>query len=187
MILSDVEIIEGIEKGEIYISPFERKLIRPSSICLRLGREYLTLSSNKTIDISDVSTYPTYTLASSLENDGIIIPPKKLILINTLEEISLSRKISAFISNLSGLARLGLQVVLSDFISAGFGESGASTLTLEVYNFLEVPIKIYPNMRICHLIFARLYSQSTKSYDSQIGTYSNQKSPSGSKFFIDFE
>jgi len=186
MILSNVEIISLLETGDIQIQPFEEKLVRPASVCLRLGRKCVSVEVSREIDVRDKSTYPRYEMIAAAADGGIFVPPKQMILAHTMEAIALSRQIAARIENLSGLARLGLQVALSNYISPGYGESGMSTLTLELFNTLEVPIRVYPEMRICHLVFTRLAVPCASSYDRQVGTYSRQTGPRGSHFFFEF-
>ena len=136
--------------------------------------------------MSDNSTYPNYKI-NKINSTGLEIKPNKLILVNTHERIKLSREYAGFIQNLSGLARLGLQIMLSNFINPGFGEISPSTLTLEILNYSGVPIRIYPTMRICHLIFFNLSSKASSGYDTQVGTYAEQTSPMGSMFHTDFQ
>ena len=77
--------------------------------------------------------------------------------------------------------------MLSNFINPGFGEISPSTLTLEILNYSGMPIRIYPSMRICHLIFFNLSSTASSGYDTQVGTYAEQTSPLGSMFHTDFQ
>lgn len=187
-VISDVDIIRLIEQQRFRIDPLEESLIRPASICLRLGSEYLVLETNgKPVDVKRKSTYPKYQpLSVSCSEGSIVIPPKEVVLVNTLERIALSSDIGGWITNLSGLARLGLQIALSHYVSPGYGDEGLTTLTLELFNFLDVPIHVYPGMRICHLLLFELSTEATTSYDRLVGTYSHQTGPRGSRFYTDF-
>lgn len=186
MILSNLDIADYIKKGEICIEPFEVNLLRSANVCLRLGTEFIYFDSFKPIDLKRKESYPDYQLTIASKDEGILLPPRTMILSNTLEKISLSRKVAGWISNLSGLARLGLKIVMSNYISPGYGEAALNSLTLELYNTLDVPIRVYPGMRACHIIFFRLLNSSSLSYDSQVGTYSKQNSPRESLFFEEF-
>jgi len=187
MIISDVTIRKLIKNKEINICPFEEKYIRPASICLRLGEDYLLAIENKDIiDLKDENTFPKYIPSKCNPEKGFILEPSKMVLFNTLEKISLSLNYSGWLSSLSGLARLGIQVVFSQYISPGFGENGLTTIALEIINLNNRPIRIYPGMRICHLVLCELSNQSSRGYDSLIGTYSNQTKPFSSQFYNDF-
>ena len=48
------------KQNKIVINPFNKNLVRPASVCLRLGSEYLTCKSTGLINVSDNSTYPNY-------------------------------------------------------------------------------------------------------------------------------
>ena len=185
MFLSDNQIRSLILDGTIVIEPFDERLVRPASICLRLGSEYLTPAAKGAVDIASKDTYPQFELGRDGPEGSTVVPPRSWILASTLERIALPRTMAAWISNLSGLARLGLGVGLSSFVSPGFGEQGPSTLALEISNRLEVPIHLRPRMRICHLVFLRLEQEASRSYDSQVGTYSHQTTPRTSVFYSD--
>lgn len=187
MLLSNVNIMTLIRTQDLRISPFCENLVRASSICLRLGREYLSLEANQVIDLKCEETYPTCNFSVASHDSGILVPSRGLVLANTLEKIALPYDVAGWISNLSGLARLGLQVVLSSHISPGYGQQGMATLTLELSNTLNVPILVYPEMRICHLVLMKLMSAPTTTYDLQVGTYSGQTTPRSSQFYLEFE
>jgi len=185
-VLSDRQIIQSVRNKEIVIQPFDMRLVRGASVCLRLGTKSMQLKCPKAVDVRTESSYPRYSLIEFGATTGIEIPRKTLILADTLEQIALPRGIVGWLSNLSGLARLGLQVVLSNLVSPGYGEHGPTSLTLELFNALEVPLRVYSEMRICHLMFLRVQEPATKSYDAQVGTYALQSGPRGSLFYTDF-
>ena len=186
MLLSNQDILRALRGDKLRITPFEIRLVRPASVCLRLGTRFLALEAEKPVDVKDACSYPGVTEIEACAESGFSLPPKQLVLSHTLERIALSRDIGGFISNLSGLARLGLQVAMSTYITPGYGENGLCALTLELFNHLDSPVKLYPGMRICHLILSRLTQRSTSSYDSEVGTYSDQSLPRPSRFHTDF-
>jgi len=145
------------------------------------------LNAQDPIDVRNQASYPKAFEVKVNSQEGFSVPPRSFILAQTLERITISRTLSGFISNLSGLARIGLQVVISTYISPGYGEKEACSLTLEVFNHLDRSIKIYPGMRICHLILNRLSTPASSSYDSLVGTYSQQNLPGLSRFYKDFD
>lgn len=185
--LSDNEILSYIEKGDILIEPFDRKFLRASSVCLTLGSSILLVDeSNRLVDVKESLSYPQFNEININEDGSVILPPSRLVLANTREALSLSHKIVGWMSNISSLARLGLQVVLSNLISPGYGTERPSTLTLELINFLNRPIKIYPDMRICHVNFFEVDKVASQGYDRQVGRYSGEIDPLPSRFFEDF-
>ncbi len=185
-ILSNQQIIQSVQNKEIIIEPFDIRLVRGASICLRLGYESMRMECTGTVDVRLEASYPLYKKIEVDARTGLEIPAKRLVLASTYEKIALPRDVVGWLSNLSGLARLGLQVVLSHLVSPGYGEHGSTSLTLELFNTLDVPIKLYSEMRICHLTFLHLQEPATTSYDSQVGTYARQAGPRGSRFYTDF-
>ena len=153
MILCDEKIVELVVAGDLLVEPFEPELIRAASLCLRLGSEFLTPRTSGTIDVREQNTYPEYRRIRCGDGEGFELPSREFVLARTIEQIRMPRQIAGSLSNLSGLARLGLNVAASTLVSPGFGESGPSTLTLELSNHLDVPIILYPGMRICHIVF----------------------------------
>jgi len=186
MLQCDNQIRLLLLKGIIHIDPLDQRCIRPSSVCLRLGPVYLIPTTRGSLDIAKQDTYPHFESREGSIECPICVPANSFILGHTIERISLPRSHAAWISNLSGLARLGIGAVLSSFVSPGFGERRPATLTLEISNSLNVPVYLHPGMRICHLLFFRLEGESNESYDTQVGTYSNQENPEASQFFKDF-
>jgi dCTP deaminase len=186
MLECDNHIWSLILDGTVQIEPLDERCVRPASICLRLGPVYLTPVTRGPVYVTDEATYPHFEAVEGTSRSPICVPSKSFILGHTIERLSLPRTHAAWISNLSGLARLGIGVALSSFVSPGFGEECKSALTLEISNSLDVPVYLRPGMRVCHLLLLRLSGESTESYDSQVGTYSKQDRPEISRFFMDF-
>jgi len=184
MMLSNIDIVRHIDQGLITISPLEQTLIRPASINLRLGTSFLLPETDVTVDLKSRETFPKY---YELDANIFTLEPKKLVLANTHERIGLCRNVAGWLSNVSGLARLGLNVVGSNLVSPGFGEDEPTTLTLELYNFLDKPIKIYSGMRICHLVLFEVLTKSSIGYDELVGTYSHQSEARSSQYFQEMQ
>jgi dCTP deaminase len=186
IVLSDSEIQDQIDKGIITIEPFERSLLRGGSVCLRLSDSYMSLRSSGISDISKKESYPQYHLETANADSGFIISARSMVLGSTMEKVRLPLGLMGWMSSLSGLARIGLQTTLSNLVGPGFGEDRPSSLTLELLNHLDNDIRIYPGMRICHLMILALGREATVGYDRQIGTYSRQVGPRGSQFYTEF-
>lgn len=181
MILSDKDIITALNTGDLTISPFDQFLVRPASICLRLGQEFLLIEASDIIDVKEGKTLPSSKKVTCSIEEGILLPAKTLVLGRTLEKIAISRRMAGWLSTTSSLARLGLQVATSHYVSPGFGEAGLASLTLELYNTLDVAIRVYPQMCVCHLIVSLLANSSEQGYDQSVAVYSHQDEPKGSQ------
>ncbi|RMA97808.1 dCTP deaminase [Hydrogenothermus marinus] len=179
MILNDKTIKEYLNTGRLLIEPIEDYQIQPSSVDLRLGYEFLIYSDSiKILDVKD----KTYT--DKMENikvskeKGFIIQPKQFVLATTLEYVKLSDDITAFVEGRSSLGRLGLFIENAGWVDAGF----EGNITLEFYNANSRPIRIYPEMRICQLVFAQMKQPAEKPYQ---GKYQGQKGTTVSRIFMD--
>ena len=179
MILNDRTIKEFLKEGKLIIEPLEEYQIQPSSVDLRLGNEFLIYPEE--IDVLDVKN-PEYT--DKMEkvivdnNEGFIIKPKQFVLATTYEYVKLSDDITAFVEGRSSLGRLGLFIENAGWVDAGF----EGNITLEFYNANSRPIKIYPGMRICQLVFAQMKQPAEKPYK---GKYQGQRGTTVSKIFMD--
>ena len=182
MILSDDLIVQRIKDNAISVVPFEGANLRSASICLRLGEFCARLEGKGVIDLMESESYPELNRIR-IDDQGMTVAPKEFLLCGTLERVGFGREHCGVISNLTGLARLGLGIALSGFVSPGYGENSPLPLTLELYNHGPAPLRLYAGMRICHLIVCQLGSKSLTSYDSDVGVHSATLAPSKSAFY----
>lgn len=181
--LSDTDINNFVERGELKISPFTKSQLRPSSYLLTLSTTVGILSESLApVELSEKSSYPDFN-ETEIGSDGFILQPNDFVLASTVEKIGLGRKVGAILRNRTGLSRLGLSAEISSLISPGFGEIEPYPLTLELKNFSKSPILIKPGLEICHCVFFQLLSPSTSGYDIDVGAHSLKVSPAGSRFF----
>jgi len=178
MILNDRDIKELIRKGKLIVKPFDERQVQASSLDLRLGNEFLIFSNS-----SDVIDVVEDNISKHIEkiivgDDGFIIKPKQFVLATTLEYIKLPNNITAFVEGRSSLGRLGLFIENAGWVDAGF----EGNITLEFFNANSRPLKIYPNMRICQLVLAKMESEAEFPYR---GKYFKQKGVTASKIYMD--
>ena len=178
MILSDKQIRNLLEKRELIIEPIDNSQIQASSVDLRLGNEFITFPED--IDVIDVldENITKYLKKIQINENGFIIKPKQFILATTIEYIKLPDYITAFVEGRSSLGRLGLFIENAGWVDAGF----EGNITLEFFNANSRPLKIYPNMRICQLVFAKMEEPAEKPYR---GKYFKQVGVMPSKIYMD--
>ncbi|GAB6073191.1 dCTP deaminase [Venenivibrio stagnispumantis] len=179
MILNDKTIRNLLHKRELIIEPIDEELqIQPSSVDLRLGYDFLVYPD--TIDLIDVKEPYFHQHMQTIEatDEGFIIKPKQFILATTIEYIKLPDYLTAFVEGRSSLGRLGLFIENAGWVDAGF----EGNITLEFYNANSRPIKIYPQMRICQLVFAQMTEKAERPYR---GKYQGQRGTTASKIFLD--
>ncbi|ADC89175.1 deoxycytidine triphosphate deaminase [Thermocrinis albus DSM 14484] len=175
MILSDATIKELIERGELKVDPYEEKNIQASSIDLRLG-DQLVFYRAKVIDPKEPVTEIEII---HIPPEGVLIEPKTFLLATTMEYIKLPDYLTAFVEGRSSLGRLGLFIENAGWVDAGF----EGQITLELYNASNCAIKLYPGMRICQIVLARLDRPAEKPYR---GKYIGQKGVVPSRIHMDF-
>ena len=187
-IMSDAEILEAIEKGELRMEPFERASVGPDSVDIRLGSELL-LSKNvgKTLDPMKKGEVDYFEKVSLKEGESFMLGHHQFVLANTLEKIGLSEGIAAQIEGRSSIGRFGIVIhMTAGIIHAGFGSKKPSTLTLEVYSVNPNPVLLHPGMKIAQLSFFRLGKKALKGYDAIAGSkYVGQDAPVAPKAYLD--
>jgi dCTP deaminase len=166
-VLGNTSIFSAINNGQLNIEP------RPSPEPGKPGTPFNTSSVDLHLDpqirvpkddlsvIFDLRTGNiTKTLASitetlTLDKDGWILKPNRLVLGQTIERVSLplDGQLAARIEGRSSFARTGLVVHLTaPTIHAGY----SGTITLELVNLGPLSLVLAPGMRVCQLIVEKL-------------------------------
>ncbi|HML12313.1 MAG TPA: dCTP deaminase [Xanthobacteraceae bacterium] len=105
---------------------------------------------------------------------GFLLSPRKLALAWTCEYIALrtETRLAARVEGKSSLARLGLVVhMTAPTIHAGF----EGRIRLEMMNHGAVPIRLWPGMRICQLIFETTLGTAERGYRGQFAGQTGAK------------
>ena len=184
--LSDVDIKNSIKDKEIEISPLIEKFIQPSSVDLRVGTDFRVFENHKYSHIDPKENQEDLTkLVTASVEEPFVLHPGEFVLGTTFEKVTLSNKVVARLEGKSSLGRIGLLI----HSTAGFVDPGFSGyLTLELSNVANLPIKIYPEMKIGQISFYYLNSPSGSEYGSGIygSKYQGQEGPTPSKSHNDF-
>ena len=186
MVLSDRTIRREIEDGRIAIDPFDASMVQPSSIDVRVDRRFRVFH-NARYPYIDVRQ-PMEDLTELVEvgpDERFILHPGEFVLGQTLERVTLPDDLVARLEGKSSLGRLGLLIhSTAGFVDAGF----SGNLTLELSNVANLPITIYPGMKIGQISFFRLTTPADEPYGSKSrrSKYQGQRGPTASKFFEEF-
>jgi dCTP deaminase len=187
MILSDRDIRAEIEAGRIVIDPFVPDAVQPSSVDLHVGNRFRVFRNNRTAVIDPREEQPELTeLVEIAGDEPFILHPGEFVLGATLERVALPDDLVARLEGKSSLGRLGLLI----HSTAGYVDPGwEGTLTLELSNVANLPIKLYDGMKIGQISFQRLSSAVEVGYgDARIGSkYRGQTDPTASRYHADFE
>jgi dCTP deaminase len=120
------------------------------------------------------------------QEEAFILHPGEFVLGSTSEYVKLPEDLVARLEGKSSLGRLGLLI----HSTAGYVDPGfEGHLTLELSNVANLPITIYPGMKIGQISFFTLTSQAENPYGSaQVGSkYQGQRGPTPSKYFENFK
>jgi dCTP deaminase len=186
VVLSDRTIREEIDSGRIVIDPFEASNVQPSSVDVRVDRQFRVFH-NARYPFIDVRQ-PMDDLTELVEVSGdepFILHPGEFVLGQTLERVTLPDDLVARLEGKSSLGRLGLLI----HSTAGFVDSGFSgNLTLELSNVANLPITIYHGMPIGQISFMRMDGPVERPYGSgEAGSkYQGQAEPTPSRFYLNF-
>jgi dCTP deaminase len=184
VILSDGDLRKEIEAGRLVIEPFDPRDVQPSSIDLHCDNRFRVFNNSRYpyIDVRKPMDDLTEMIEVT-EDDPFILHPGEFVLGSTLEIVTLPDDLVARLEGKSSLGRLGLLI----HSTAGFVDAGWSgQLTLELSNVANLPITIYPGMKIGQLCVFRLSSPAERPY-GETGKYQGQVGPTASRFFRDFQ
>jgi dCTP deaminase len=186
VILSDRTIKEELAAGRLLIEPFDPSLVQPSSVDLRLSRRFLVFRNTQKpyIDVR-MSVDDVMELVEVHDDEPVIVHPKEFILGSTVERVSLPDDLVARLDGRSSLGRLGIVIhSTAGFIDPGF----AGHVTLEISNLANLPIALYPGMRVAQISFHRLSTPAEAPYgQGKLGSkYQGQDAPTASRIHLDF-
>ena len=187
MILSDRDIKKAIAAGAIGIEPFDGSDVQPSSVDLHVDRFFRTFHNARHpfIDVK-LPMEDLTEVVEVKEEEAFILHPGEFVLGSTMEYVRLPHDLVARLEGKSSLGRLGLLI----HSTAGYVDPGfEGHLTLELSNVANLPITIYPNMKIGQISFFQLTSPAENPYGSSaVGSkYQGQRGPTPSRYYANFE
>lgn len=186
MLLSDGDIKKELDAGRVKVEPFDAAMLQPSSVDVRLDRFFRVFENHKYSVIDPAAEQPDLTRAVEVSaNEEFILHPGEFVLASTYEVITLPDDVAGRLEGKSSLGRLGLLT----HSTAGFIDPGFSGhITLELSNVANLPVKLYPGMKIGQLCLFRLSSPAENPYGSaKYGSrYQGQRGPTASKSWLNF-
>jgi deoxycytidine triphosphate deaminase len=155
--------------------------VGPSGIDLRLGYEFGFLETRK-VEALDTRQMDGMSLQKDLTvgpEEGVVVHPGEFVLSTTLETVDVPDDMVARVEGRSSYARLGLiPHAAGGFVDAGF----RGQITLEIQNLGNVPIRIYPEDRICQLAFEMMTGKAGTPYgDRETSKYMEQEGATASR------
>lgn len=191
MIWSKDEILEGLKDTppKLFIQPLlSENQVNNTTVDLRLGYDFLVsiLTRNSCIDIGGTADQGRTDLSSHFQETRremgapFILYPNQLVLVTTLEYISLPADTYADIFPRSSYSKLG--VALGGMLQPGY----RGCIPLELLNHGNVPVTLTVGTRICQMRLMRCtgsfdyHSQSTRrKYFAQVRPLVSKASTDG--------
>ncbi|MCK7638292.1 dCTP deaminase [Corynebacterium sp. P7202] len=187
MLLSDRDIRTRINSGDLVIDPFDPHLVQPSSIDVRMDHFFRVFNNSRYTHIDPKLRQDELTsLVEVGEDDPFVLHPGEFILGATLEKFTLPADLAGRLEGKSSLGRLGLLT----HSTAGFIDPGFSGhITLELSNVANLPIILWPGMKVGQLALFGMSSPAEVPYGaSELGSkYQGQRGPTPSKAYLNFQ
>lgn len=166
--LSNVDILAGIQAGHIGIDPFDPSRLGPASYTLTLGSHLLVPYRGQGV-IDPEMPYNAYEEVA-IGDKGYVVRPGEFLLGSVAEKVSVPLHLAARLDARITLARLGLNALQgSTHIEPG---QRGSNETLEISNIGPNPVRLRSGMKIVKIIFERLETPASRGYS---GRYTGQR------------
>jgi dCTP deaminase len=177
VLASDADLDKMLADGRLSIEPYEPPLLQPASIDLRLDRLFEIFNNHRYPAIDPSRAQPGLTETVEVD-DGkpFVLHPREFVLASTYERVTFDATIAGRAEGKSSLGRLGLLV----HSTAGFIDPGFSGhITLELSNVSNLPILLWPGMRVGQLCVFLLATPSREPYGAAACGSHYQNQPRG--------
>ncbi|CQR59181.1 dCTP deaminase [Streptomyces leeuwenhoekii] len=186
MLLSDRDLHAAIAGGRLGVAPYDKAMLQPASIDVRLDRSFLVFENHRHACIDPAVEQDDLTrLVEVDDGEAFVLHPGEFVLASTFERVRLPDDLAARLEGKSSLGRLGLVThSTAGFIDPGF----EGHVTLELSNLATLPIKLWPGMKVGQLAVFTLSSPAEAPYGTKgIGSrYQGQRGPTASRSWQDF-
>src|SRR5277367_121448 len=185
MVLSDRTIARLLAEGQIEIDPYDDALLQPSSVDVRVDRYFRVFRNNLYPYIDVKAQQEALTELVEIDEEPFVLHPGEFVLGSTLERVRLPDNLVARLEGKSSLGRLGLLI----HSTAGFVDAGwDGHLTLELSNVANLPITLYPGMKIGQISFFQMTTKADRPYGTSglNSKYLGQRGPTPSRYAENF-
>jgi len=186
VLLSDQDLRKEVESGRLLLDPFDVEMVQPSSIDVRLDRFFRVFNNHLYTHIDPSEQQDDLTaMVEFSDGQPFVLHPGEFVLASTLEVITLGDQLAGRLEGKSSLGRLGLLT----HSTAGFIDPGFSGhVTLELSNVANLPIRLWPGMKIGQLCIFRLSSPAEHPYGAAVygSRYQGQRGPTASRSYLNW-
>ena len=173
MVLTDKQIRVLCEEKNM-IFPFEENNLQSESYDLSIGNfVYVSNNNLRELDLKSENTIERLFREIEILDSGFLLGPKEYILISLKEKLTIPENINAHIRPRTRFTRAGILVNTQHLNSTYSG-----ILRIGLCNLLNIPIRIYRDLKICQIVFDELKEVPTikKQYrNKENATYQNEK------------
>jgi dCTP deaminase len=156
LILSEKSIKENINRGFISINPFDlESQLNGIFIDMTLSENFYRYSKEilYPVEMLDLKNpYFNILEIDKISDTGIVIEPGKILIAQTNEYIKVDNSIAVQISPKLRLSKMGINLLNTGIVDAGF----EGNITLILHNSNDFPVRIFKDMKICHLSFIKV-------------------------------
>jgi len=164
MILTDLQILEEIQKGTIKIEPYDRACLGTNSYDVHLGK-YLATYKNRVLDAKSHNEIEHFEIGE----EGFVLQPDTLYL-GVTEEYTETLAHVPFLEGKSSVGRLGIDI----HATAGKGDVGfCNTWTLEIS--VSQPVRVYAGMPVGQLIYFEVKGGIENPYNTKQNAKYNER------------
>jgi dCTP deaminase len=158
MILTDVQILKAIQRGDIVITPFDRAKLGTNSYDVHLSPHFAVYVEHE-LDAKKHNKIRHFEIGP----EGFVIQPGELYLGVTMEYTETHCAVP-FLEGKSSVGRLGIDI----HATAGKGDVGyCNTWTLEIS--CVKPVRIYGGMPVGQLIYFKVEGDIENPYNKKPG------------------
>jgi len=186
MVLSDRSIKEAIAQGRIIIDPLGEDCVQPSSVDLHIDQFFRVFRNHtqRVIDVRDAQEDLTELIDVGPELPMILhpvsscsAPPPSASRFPTTSSDGSTERVRS-VASVSSSTR-------GRFVDAGWD----GHITLELSNVANLPITLYPGMKIGQISFFQMTTPADRPYGSEgLGSkYSGQRGPTPSRYSENFK
>jgi dCTP deaminase len=178
-ILGRSELIRRMKKRSLVVSPIlSGRQIGAASVDLRMGNVVLMVRARGSSHVDPAATKAARSgTAHDIEvgrqqkheryeipfETAFLLHPGSLALVPTLEWIKLPSDVLGTVTARSTWAREGLSIATATLIEPGY----EGIATLELANLGQIPIALYPGLRIAQIAFVRVQGKTRRPHEGQ--------------------
>jgi len=175
-----------INVRDLGIQPWKKDHLQPASYEMTLSSKFRLFQDQEPIDPMMLNEHTTLIDIDDNEQEWYdegyyLLQPQQFILGSSVEVFTFPNDLAGEPTGKSSIGRLGLQV----HATAGFFDPGFSgTATLEIFNLLPVPIRLYSGMIVAQMRFLTTSRPSEWAYGhpERNSRYQNQFGPTASRY-----